>query len=474
MIKEKCGVAGVFLFDPNESAAYEIYKILLSQFTRGQEGAGIVVYDHLNNTMRLRKDSGRVRDIFSKLDFSIFTGNVGIGHNRYGTVDARSKGIPINRIVQPLTTETESFYLSHNGTLSPHSLKELRKYSGNFSSDTEALALAIERELDRTHNLVDAMMRLDEVLDGSYSCTLLTRRGELVAFRDPKGFKPLVIGEIDGGYAIASETSPLEFQLHAKNIRPVEPGEIITINDQGEMKRDRFAEPVKHAHCAFEWVYFSNPASYFEGINTEKVRVKLGKILARKNPVKADSVGPVPDSGRSCALGYHLESGLPMIEYLQANRELGRVFITPDEKARRRARELKYSVLKEEVAGMRIVLCDDSIVRCTTSEYLVSLLKRYGAKEVHLRISFPPIIEPCLHGGIAFSTRRELAYHKYKEVKGIKEAIGADSLAYTSANDLREAIGLDDICTACVTGTYPLKHQISADDKEIKELGYVR
>ncbi len=474
MIGEKCGVAGVHFFDETHSASAEIYKILLSQFTRGQEGAGIVVFDPLHGDLRAYKAAGRVRDVFSHVDFERFNGRVGIGHNRYGTVDMRSTDVPLDYIVQPFSSRSGGFFLSHNGTLPPHSLMGLRKYSEHFSSDTEALALAIEREFARSGSYIESLRRLeDEVLDGSYSCTLLTKEGELIAFRDPRGLKPLVIGELDNGYAIASETSPLEFQLHSKNIEPVEPGQLITIDKEGNLKRERFADQTRHAHCAFEWVYFSNPASSFEGINTERVRMRLGRILARKYPVNADSVGPVPDSGRSCALGYHLESGLSMDEYLQSNREVGRVFITPGERERNKARELKYSVLKEGVVGKRIVLCDDSIVRCTTIEYLVKLLKKYGTKEVHVRVSFPPIAAPCIHGGIAFSTRGELAYHKYRDVEGIKKAIGADSLGYTNVDDLREAIGLEDICTACVTGDYPLKCPIAVGDVEIEQLGYV-
>lgn len=456
--REKCGVAGVYHFEPTNPVAYDLFKILLSQFTRGHEGAGIAVHDSLYNLTRVHKGLGKVRDVFSGFNFGSFTGNAGIGHNRYGTVDIRDRDVPLSHIVQPITTESQLFHLSHNGTLPPASLASLRSYSRNFSSDTEALAIALEKEFNRTNNYVEAMKKLEwDVLDGSYTCTLLTNDGKLIAFREPKGFKPLSIGETERGFVIASETSPLEFQQHAKNIRPVEPGEMIII-ENGDYKNERFCESCEHAHCAFEWVYFQKFNSIYEGVASGSVRKKLGAILAKKYAVEADSVGPVPDSGRSAAIGYHQESGLPLEEYIMTNRELGRLFIIPNEEERRAGRELKYEVDVEAVRGKSIVLIDDSIVRSGTIGFLVKLLRKYGAKEIHVGITFPPIKSPCIHGGIAFTTKEELAFNRYgQDVEEIRKTIGADSLSYTTPEDLREAIGLNDICRACVTGEYPLK-----------------
>lgn len=442
---EKCGIAGVKRFEG--SVSEDIYKILISQSNRGQEGAGMVVYDTRHNIYREHRRVGKVREAFYNFDFSSFTGGVGIGHNRYSTVGSSDISL-----VQPL--KGSLVYMGHNGTISPNSI-------GGESCDVDT-RIIIRRLEEGLHKggWKEAVSSMGKKLDGAYSCVALWE-DRLLAFRDPRGFRPLVVGKLKDGFAVASETQGLEI-LGAHKIWSVRPGEAILIDD--DVESYQFADE-RHAHCAFEWVYFSKPENYFEGASCDEVRFKLGEQLAEMYPVEADIVSPVPDSGRSAASGYSKASGIPFRETLQPNREIARVFITPDEASRLNARAMKYHPLREAIHGKRIILVDDSIVRSTTLKYLVALLKQCGAKEVHLRITFPPVIAPCFMG-IAFSTTRELAINKFGSVDGLRKDLGADSIGFMDLERMKTAIGMDDLCTACVTGKYPLKEKIDLKEAE--------
>jgi amidophosphoribosyltransferase len=281
---------------------------------------------------------------------------------------------------------------------------------------------------------------------------ILTGEGELIAARDPLGIRPLSLGRVDGGYVIASETSVLD-SIGAKLIRDVEPGEVILIDKEG--LQTRLVEAGEHAHCMFEWVYFARPDSFLEGVSTHEVRARLGRNLAKEHPVEGDIVVPVPDSGRSAASGYAIESGMPLFEGFIKNRYLGRTFIMPNQDEREE--HLKFNPIKTVVSGKSVVLVDDSIVRGTTLPKLVELLRRAGAREVHVRISCPPIRSPCFYG-IDFPTFEELmAFGRSPEE--IREKVKADTLFYQSIDGLIDAIGLprEELCMACLTGEYPTR-----------------
>jgi len=463
-VAERCGVNGVYLYDGEPSAAEISYDLDLQLFHRGHEGAGIASYDRINQKHSLHKSLGKVRDVFKDGEVARqLKGHVAIGHTRYGTSGLDKPELYLH----PIQSPHGKLFISHNGTIAPFEYRQLlEEFPDGNRFDTDILATLIENNLFKTENWVNGLELSAEKLDGSYTCTVLTDDGKLVAFREPRGFKPLSYGRVQNGYVVASEDSALK-SIGASDINPVRPGEVIVIDESG-LTKNFFAEP-NPTPCAFERFYFSRISSTFDGVPCSDIRVWSGKKLAQKYPVDADFVAPVPDSGRGASMGYSMESKIPLAELLEINREVGRIFILPNEQ-RDDAMRRKYLPIESFVKGRSMVITDDSIVRAETQRAIISILRAVGAKEVHVRITFPPIRFPCLHGGVAFASREELAINRYGGIEGVRRYINADSLGYISVEDIAE-LGLND-CLACVTGDYPLKHK--PDLSTSLALNYVR
>ncbi|MFX1598590.1 MAG: amidophosphoribosyltransferase, partial [Promethearchaeota archaeon] len=412
---------------------------------------------------------GTVSEVFPLRVLSNLFGYSGIGHVRYST----SGGSMIDN-AQPycLSLPHTEFSLAFNGTISNYdTLKNSLEHKGHsFTTDvdTEVIGHLITTNLLQSNgNYVDAIKKTMRMLEGAYSLVLLNSNGQLMAIRDPLGFRPLCIGKLNETiYMISSESVVFDI-LDAKFVRDVKPGEIVVIDKSG-LKSHQVANLSRHAHCMFEYVYFSRPDSVLDGIPVHKVRTKLGEILAEIHPVKADIVVPVPDSGRSAAIGFSQTSGIPLCEGLIKNRSIWRTFIMPYPELRKRFVKLKLNPVRTAIEGKRVVLVDDSIVRSTTSRRIVSVLRKAGAQEVHIRISCPPLIAPC-HMGIDFPSYDELVAAN-KTVLEICKDIGADSLGYMTIEGLIKAIGLPEskLCLACLTDKYPTARlQSLVDTKQL-------
>jgi amidophosphoribosyltransferase len=323
------------------------------------------------------------------------------------------------------------------------------------TSDSEVMLHLIIGELRDERDITPAISAVMEKMKGSYSAILLIEDC-VIAFRDPLGIKPLCIGRIDGGYIVASESVAID-TLDGEFIRDVMPGEVIILKDGEIIREERVIKLENTAHCMFEYVYFARPDSVIDGRSVYDVRRRIGEILAERSNIDADFVSPTPDSGATFAIGYAKRSGLPYIESLIKNRYVGRTFIMPEQNERELAVRLKLNPIKTNIYGKRIVLVDDSVVRGTTSKRIVRMLKKSGAREVHLCIGCPPLISPCYYG-VDFTTKDELVASK-KSIEEISKIIGADSLHYISVEDLIEAIDKkrEDICLACLTGEYRIK-----------------
>ncbi|MUK88443.1 amidophosphoribosyltransferase [Ornithinibacillus sp. L9] len=461
-LNEECGVFGIW---GHEKAAEITYYGLHALQHRGQEGAGVVTTDGEN--LKLHKGQGLVNDVFKRVDFSKLSGHAAIGHVRYATQGERT----IDN-VQPLLfrSQTGSMALAHNGNImNAFKLRGELESTGSIlqtSSDTEVLAHLIKRseKLSVQEALTDAL----QSLVGAYAFILLNEDKMYVAL-DPRGLRPLSIGRLGDAYVVASETCAFDI-IGATYEREVQPGELITISDMG-METIRFATQEQRRLCAMEYVYFSRPDSDLNEVNVHASRKKMGIELAKESPVEADIVTGVPDSSISAAIGYAEESGIPYEIGLIKNRYTGRTFIQPSQELREQGVKMKLSPVRGIVEGKRVIMIDDSIVRGTTSRRIVRMLKEAGAKEVHVRIASPSIQNPCYYG-IDMSTKQELiaANHSIDE---ICEIIGADSVAYLSAEGLEQAIVKNDsinqgVCMACMTGNYPVI------EKNQQEIAYTR
>jgi amidophosphoribosyltransferase len=446
--REECGLFGVYGVP---GAAQLLYAGLFSQQHRGQEGAGMVVSD--GTRLRYHKGSGLVSDVFDAEVLGRLAGSSGIGHVRYSTA-----GAPRPQNVQPLVAECADgvWAIAHNGNLT--NATELRRNyqeSGSIfqtTTDSEVLVhlLADPHYRTRCQHVGRALAELR----GSFAFLLMTRDGVMAA-RDPNGFKPLVIGTLDGGHVFASETCGLR-QVGAALLREVEPGELVHVTARG-LASYRFAEPASRgAQCVFELVYFARPDSNVFGYNVHQTRVQYGLRLAQEQPAEADVVIPIPDSGLGAALGYSRGSGIPFDLGFIRNHYVGRTFIMPEQGKRARKVDLKLAILPEVVGGRRVVVVDDSIVRGNTMRRRVALLHEFGAREVHVRISCPPIRHPCFFG-IDFATSEELVAAG-RSVEEVRAFIGADSLGYLSVDGLLApfADGPKRFCRACFTGDYPV------------------
>jgi amidophosphoribosyltransferase len=408
---------------------------------------------------------GLVSQAFTETDLALLQGYISIGHNRYSTTGSSK---PMN--AQPIIVKSEglTIALAHNGNIinSKPLREELqeRGYQFNSSSDSEVIAnLILSSPGQKWQDKIEYAMRR---LQGAYSLAILTEN-KLIGVRDSFGVRPLCLGSINGGWCIASESCALD-HIGAQFIREIEPGEIVTIDTQGVKNFKK--ESDRKALCIFEYIYFARPDSIIQGKLLYPTREAMGRILSEEYLVDADFVMGVPDSATAAAIGYSHASGIPYCECLLKNRYVGRTFIEPEQRIRELGVQLKFNPLSRIIAGKRLVVVDDSIVRGTTTPHVVSLLRKAGASEVHLRICAPPIRYPCFFG-VDMATKWELIAAR-KTVPAIREYLGADSLGYLSLDGLIRAVDLpkEIFCLACFTGEYPIPVQIEMDKLALEAL----
>ncbi|RKQ64044.1 amidophosphoribosyltransferase [Thermovibrio guaymasensis] len=450
-MKEYCGVFGIY---NNPNAAYYTYLGLYALQHRGQESAGIAVTD--GNRIAYHRDFGLVSSVFKDENLKRLTGHVAVGHNRYSTSGASDSPDNIQPIV--VSFKNGQMAIAHNGNLvNALKLREELEEEGSIfrgTSDSEVIVHLIVKS--KKKKFLDKLMDALGKLKGAYSLLVMTNK-KLIAIRDPWGFRPLCMGELDGSPVFASETCAFDL-IGAKYIRDVEPGEIVLI-ENGQMRSYRIpgSEGARKSQCIFEFVYFARPDSKIFGRSVYEVRKEFGRRLARENPVEADIVVPVPDSGVVPALGYSQESGIPFELALIRNHYVGRTFIKPQQKMRDIGVKVKLNPVPELLKGKRVIVIDDSIVRGTTSRKIVRMLREAGAKEVHMRISSPPTKWPC-YFGIDTPTKEQLIASSHS-VEEICHYIEADSLGYLSLEGMIEAAGggKENFCTACFDGDYPIE-----------------
>ncbi len=450
-----CGIAGVALTNPPEPhrAAHALYYALYALQHRGQESAGIVVAH--NGESRVRKGMGMVPTAVSPESLKELDGAVGIGHVRYSTTGS-------SRIenCQPfvITFAGGTLAVAHNGNLVNYAdlRAELERGGAVFTSttDTEVIAHLLARELASHGDLVEALREVMRRIQGAYSLVIL-HNGTLVAVRDPLGIRPLCLGEVEGGWVVASESAAVD-TLGGKLVRDVRPGEVLHFHD-GAMDSVRIVRAGTTAHCVFEYIYLARPDSLLDGRLVYDARLRIGELLAEEHGVGADIVSPVPDSGITQALGYSRKSGLPYQETLIKNRYIGRTFIMPEPSLRDLSVRLKLNAVGPNLKDRKVVLVDDSIVRGTTSRRIVDTLRSKGAREVHFRVGSPPLVAPC-YLGVDMKSREELIAAR-KSVEETRVALNADTLGYLSLRALSKAVGMgpDKLCTGCLTGEYPVE-----------------
>lgn len=453
-IHEECGVFGIYDFDGNDVAATIYYGLFALQH-RGQESCGIAVSDTKGpkGIVSTHKGMGLVNEVFTPKDLGELKGNIGVGHVRYSTAGASTI-----ENAQPLVLNyvKGTLGLAHNGNLiNANELREELSYTGAIfqtTIDSEVIAYHIARERIHTASVEEAVARAVRKIKGAYSLIVMSPR-KLIGARDPWGFKPLCIGKRDNAYILASETCALD-TIGAEFVRDVIPGEIVTITPEG-IDSDTTMCGEQQGRCIFEYIYFARPDSYIDGISVYNSRIVAGRCLAKDSPVEADVVVGVPESGNAAALGYSLESGIPYGTAFVKNSYVGRTFIKPRQKNRESSVQVKLNVLKESVDGKRVIMIDDSIVRGTTSDRIVNMLKEAGAKEVHVRISSPPFLHPCYFGTDIPSEDQLIAHNR--TIDEICDVIGADSLGYLRLERLKElAPGLS-YCHGCFSGEYPME-----------------
>ena len=444
---DECGVVGVY---GHLDAANLAYLGLYALQHRGQESAGIVASN--NGSMHLEVGMGLVADVFSDSRLKKLPGNIAIGHNRYSTTGgSRIKN------AQPCLIEYAggTMAMGHNGNLVNAS--EIREELGaagaifQSTNDSEVIVHLIAQS--RRNSFVDRAVAALSQVKGAYSIVLMSEN-ELIAARDPQGFRPLCLGKLDGAYIVASESCVMDL-LEAEFIREIEPGELILINQFGMKSFHPFPKTATK-QCVFEHIYFSRPDSYLFGQSVYSVRKLMGRALAREKPVEADVVVPVPDSGVISAMGYSEESEIPFQMGLIRNHYVGRTFIEPQSQIRNFGVKIKLNAVKPVIEGKRVIIIDDSIVRGTTSKKIVRMLREVGAKEVHVRISSPPTTHSCFYG-IDTPTKGELIASNL-DIDQTCEYLGADSLHYITLEKMLEIFGeqKDDFCAACFDGRYPV------------------
>ncbi len=452
---EECGVFGIYDLDGNDVASTIYYGLFALQH-RGQESCGIAVSDTFGpRKVSLLKGMGLVNEVFNQENLENLKGNIGVGHVRYSTA---GDSIPSNAQPLVLNYVKGTLMLAHNGNLI--NANELRKelaYTGAIfqtTIDSEVIAYHIARERIHTQKAEQAVVNAMKKIKGAYALVISSPR-KLIGARDPYGFRPLCIGRRDNAYILASETCALD-TIDAEFIRDVEPGEVVTIDQDGiHSDKSMCLKPQEQARCVFEYIYFARPDSYYDGMSVYHSRILAGKFLAIDSPADADIVVGVPESGNAAAMGYAMQSGIPYGTAFVKNSYVGRTFIKPQQKMRESSVRVKLNVLKEAVDGKRVVMIDDSIVRGTTSDRIVQMLKDAGAKEVHVRISSPPFISECYFGTDVPNRELLIAYNR--TIEEIRQVIGSDTLAYLDINRLKELSGGKEICVGCFTGKYPME-----------------
>lgn len=457
MIKEECGVFGMYDFDGGDVASTIYYGLLALQH-RGQESCGIAVSDTAGPKGKVisSKDMGLVNEAFTPDILEKLKGDIGVGHVRYSTAGSSTR-----ENAQPLVLNyvKGTLGLAHNGNLinAPELRKELEYTGAIFQTtiDSEVIAYFIARERLNSKTVEEAVGRAMKKIKGAYSLIVMSPR-KLIGARDPYGFRPLCIGKRDNTYILASETCALD-TVGATFVRDVEPGEIVTISPEKGIESDRSMciPKEQHARCVFEYIYFARPDSYVDGMSVYNSRILAGKFLAVDSPVEADIVVGVPESGNCAALGYAMQSGIPYGQAFVKNSYVGRTFIKPKQKNRESSVQVKLNALRDAVAGKRVIMIDDSIVRGTTSDRIVRMLREAGAKEVHMRVSSPPFLWPCYFGTDVPAREQLIAYNR--TVDEICKIIGADSLGYLREERLSEIVCGREICKGCFTGKYPME-----------------
>jgi amidophosphoribosyltransferase len=444
------------VYAPGEDVARITFFALFALQHRGQESAGIATSD--GKKIQVYARMGLVSQVFDEESLSQLTGNIAIGHNRYSTTGS-------SRIcnAQPIVVGSGEnlMAVAHNGNIvnSAHLCKELSEKGYTFSSTTDSEVIANLIHSSPGSEWLEKIRHAMRRIQGAYCLTILTK-DQLIAVRDPLGVRPLCLGKINGFWVIASESCALD-HIGALFVRDIEPGEIVIIDAKGLQSYRQVIE--KKATCIFEYIYFARPDSIVDGRLVYSARQAMGAQLAEEYPVEADLVVGVPDSATVAGIGYATQSGIPQGEGLMKNRYVGRTFIAPDQRMRELGVKMKFNPLRDILNEKRVVLVDDSIVRGTTTPKVINLLRKAGAKEVHMRVCAPPIRHPCFFG-VDMASRWELIAAQ-KSVEGVREYIGADSLGYISIDGLVKSVGLpkDNFCMACFTGDYPIPVQLQMD-----------
>src|SRR3954462_9545910 len=455
--RDECGVFGVYA--PDSDVARLAYFALYALQHRGQESAGIATSED-GHIMALR-DLGLVSQVFDEAKLHALTGTMALGHVRYSTTgsSAWENSQPIHR------SDRRELALAHNGNLI-NALElhlELREQGVRFSSTSDSEIIAALLSMHEADDIEDAVEDVLPRLKGAFSTVVMTK-DKVIAFRDPAGLRPLSIGQLGDRYCVASESCAFDI-IGAKHLRDILPGEVVTLSEKG-IGTKQVVSGEREAFCVFEYIYFARPDSRMNGQLLQAARGRMGEILAREAPAPgADLAIAVPASGTPAARGFARAAGLPQDDGLIKNRYVARTFIQPGQELRRHGLRMKFNPLPEIVGGKRLVVVDDSIVRGNTTRQIVQMLRDAGAREVHMRISAPPIRHPC-HYGVDMSTAEEMVAHG-RTVEEIGEELGCDSLAYLSLDGVYEAIrsGRSTHCDACFTGDYPLAGTSEAQGK---------
>ncbi len=465
-LNESCGIFGVFA--PQEDVARVTFYGLYALQHRGQESAGIATTDGKN--IYVRKDMGLVSQVFQEEDLSYLRGFAAAGHTRYSTTGS-------SRVenAQPFIVDGPNgqIALGHNGNIVNADLLRAELEAGGreftTSTDSEVIAHLVVTAPGRDWG--ERMAYVMRRARGAYCLTILTKDG-VIACRDPLGIRPLSLAAIDGGFCFASETCAFDL-LGANFIRDVEPGETILLDGDG-ITSFQNREADSQAFCVFEYIYFARLDSYLRGERINNVRMAMGARLWHEHPAEADIVIGVPDAATAAAIGYARESGIPFVEGLVKNRYVGRTFIMPDQRIRDQGVNIKYNALREVLEGQSVVVVDDTIVRATTTRRVVKMLREAGAREIHLRVTAPPITHPCFFG-IDMGRRWELIAAR-ETVEEIRRDLGADSLGYLTEQGLVEATGQprDSLCMACFTGSYPMDVPQELDKLSLEPPAWVR
>ena len=452
--REECGVVGVYV--PGAEASRVTFFGLFALQHRGQESAGIAASDgeHIN----VHTDMGLVTQIFRERDFYPLAGELAIGHTRYSTT-----GTSQLCNAQPLLVEGRAgrLALAHNGNIINAVQLKMQlqgQWDCKFASTTDSEVMAYQLVNAPGDSWEERVFYCMRTLEGAYSLVALTE-DTLIAARDPLGIRPLCMGKLDGGWVIASESCALD-HLGADYLRDIKPGEVVVIDRNGVRSAVRSNNPERRAMCIFEHIYFARPDSVLDGILVYSARQEMGAQLAREHPVDADLVVGIPDSSTAAAVGYARESGIPYSDGLIKNRYVGRTFIEPEQRLRDLGVRQKFNPLTEVIKGQRLVVVDDSIVRGTTTPHVIRVLRRAGAKEIHIRVCAPPIKYPC-YMGVDMADQDELIAAN-KTVEEIRELTGADSLGFLSITRLLEVAKGENggFCDACFTGNYPVPVQL--------------